>query len=246
MQLRLDHLIIRAPDPAATIALLAERAATPVMAAVEDVGGLVSGVVRADPIDIEVLSIGRPPARPHGYGVGFVADAPLAEVSRTLRSLGFPTSAPLRGRAGPRGRRRTWEAIQVHGLLPDPFPAPTRLRPPWAGDRIVTAAGAVLARVPALARLATREAGRSMVVVTEYGFDAERWRRAAGPGPRVLSVHLGTAGRRKAWQRLPMAAGTPLRLCDDGPPGLTRIVLAGAHDDRREDFAIGDVALAYE
>ncbi len=134
----------------------------------------------------------------------------------------------------------------MHGLLPDPFPAPTRLRPPGAGDRIVTAAGAALARVPALARLATREAGRSMVVVTEYGFDAERWRRAAGPGPRVLSVHLGTAGRRKAWQRLPMAAGTPLRLCDDGPPGLTRIVLAGAHDDRREDFAIGDVAIAYE
>ena len=246
MQLRLDHLIIRTQDPAATLGVVAERLAAPVLAPVEDFSGMTGGVVRADPLDIEVLAIGRPPARPHGYGIGLVADAPLREVSRALRSLGFPTSAPLRGRAGPRGHRRTWSAIQIHGLLPDPFPVPTSRRPPGAAERVMTAAGAALARLPALARLATRDAGGSMVVVTEYGFDAERWRLRAGPGPRVLAVELGTAGRLEAWQRLPLAPATPLRLHDGGLPGITRIVLAGAQDDRREDFAIGDVAFVYE
>jgi hypothetical protein len=246
MQLRLDHLIIRTPDPAATLGLMAERLAAPVLAPVEDFSGMTGGIVRADPVDIEVLAIGRPPARPHGYGIGLVADAPLREVSRALCSLGFATSATLRARAGPPGDRRTWDAIQVHGLLPDPFPVPTSRRPPGTGERVMTAAGAALARVPALARLATRDAGASMVVVTEYGFDAERWRLAAGPGPRVLAVELGTAGRREAWRRLPLARGPSLRLRDDGAPGLTRIVLAGGRGGRREDFAIGDVEVVYE
>ena len=42
-----------------------------------------------------------------------------------------------------------------------------------------------------------------MVVVTEYDFDAGAWRAAAGHGPEVLAVEVGTGGYD--WSKLPLA-----------------------------------------
>jgi hypothetical protein len=240
VRLALDHLIIRAADPAATLAELAERGGFPVLAPVEEVAGLASGIVRAGGIDIEVLGIGRePPPRPYGYGAGFVSDSGLEETVAALRALAFPTSPVTRAQAGAGDGRRTWRAVQVHGLLPDPFPVPATTRRPGALDRVAEAATGALGKVPAVARAATRHAGRSMIVVTEYGFDAGAWRAHAGTGPEVAGVHLGTAGHRAAWGRFPLADDQRLHLHDGGAVGVTRIVLA---DGPAEGFAIGDVA----
>ena len=47
--------------------------------------------------------------------------------------------------------------------------------------------GLLAMAAPAVAKAATREAGDSMVVVTDYEFDAAAWRAgAAGAGPEVL------------------------------------------------------------
>ena len=73
-----------------------------------------------------------------------------------------------------------------------------------------------LTRFPPLTRALTRRAGSSMVVVTEYRFDAARWRAAAGEGPKVTAVEVGTAGHD--WSPLPIAPG-PLQLDPEGPPG---------------------------
>jgi hypothetical protein len=99
-----------------------------------------------------------------------------------------------------------------------------------------------MSRVPALARAATGRAGGSMVVVTEYEFDVEAWRRTAGGGPDVTAVHLGAGGQRAAWERLPLADDAPLHLHDDGPSGITRVVLAGGDWPGPQVFTAGDVA----
>jgi hypothetical protein len=236
--LTLDHVIIRTADPAAALAELADRGGLPVLAAVEEVGGLRSGIARAGAIDVEVLKIGRedPPA-PRGYGLGFTADGELEGTSRALRALGFPTSAPTRATAGD----RAWRALQVHGLLPDPFPVPTSTRPPGVGDRLTAGAAGALARIPAVARAATRNAGGSMVVVTEYEFDAAAWRAKAGGGPEVLEVHVNTDGHLTDWQRVPLAEDMLLRFGDDGPPGITKLVLEG----EREPFDLGAVTVEF-
>jgi hypothetical protein len=174
------------------------------------------------------------PPRPLGSGLGFAADVPLAKAMRELRALGFPTSAPATATA--EGRR--WRAIQVRGLLPDPFPLPATTRAPGLLDRLTETAGGLATRIPALAKAATRKAGGSMVVVTEYGFDAAAWRAAAGAGREVVAVDVGTGGHD--WSRLPLG-GSPLRLHADGPAGIRRIVLRG----RGEPFALGDVAFEF-
>ena len=237
MTLTLDHVIVRTADPAATLAELADHG-LPVLAAVEEVGGLRSGIARAGSIDVEVLEIGREaPPRPHGYGLGLTSDGPLEEASRELRALGFPTSAAMQAAAGD----RKWRAVQVHGLLPDPFPIPTSTRPPGVGDRITAGAAGVLARIPPVARAATRNAGASMVVVTDYEFDAAAWRAKAGSGPDALEVHVNTDGHLTDWQRVPLAEDMLLRFGDDGPAGVTRIVLEG----EREPFSVGDVTVEF-
>ena len=237
MRLDLDHLILRAGDPAATLAELAARAGSPVLAEVEEVGGLASGIARAGALDLEVLRIGRePPPRPFGYGIGFVADVPLEAAVAELRALGFPTSPPARAVAGEEGERRTWRAVQVRGLLPNPFPAPASTRAPGWADRGAAAAAGLAMRIPALARMAMREAGDSMVVVTEYEFDMAGWRGSVDPGPEVVAVEVGAGECAGAWARLPLAA-SPLSVRDDGPAGVRRIVLGGPG----EAFSLGDV-----
>lgn len=239
MTLTLDHLILRTADPAAALAELADRGGLAVLAAVKEVGGLHSGIARAGAIDVEVLKIGKEdPPRPQGYGLGFVSDADLEETSRELRALGFPTSAPTRAVAD----GRAWRAVQVHGLMPDPFPAPTSAKPPGVGDKITGGLAGVLAKVPAVAKAATRDAGASMVVVTEYEFDAAAWRAgAAGSGPEVLEVHVNTGGHLTDWQRVPQSEDMLLRLSDDEPAGITRVVL----DGEREAFSVGDVTFEF-
>jgi len=61
MLLSLDHVIIRSATPAETLAQLAERAGAPILAHVEDVRGMASGIVRAGTVDIEVLRLGDDP-----------------------------------------------------------------------------------------------------------------------------------------------------------------------------------------
>jgi hypothetical protein len=236
--LTLDHVIVRAADPAAVLAELADRAGLPVLAAVQAVSGLHSGIARAGAIDVEVLQIGKEdPPRPQGYGLGFSTDADLEETSRELRALGFPTSAPARAVAD----GRAWRAVQVHGLLPDPFPVPTSGKPPGVGEKITGGLAGALAKVPAVAKAATRDAGGSMVVVTDYEFDAAAWRSGAGRGPEVLEVHVNTGGHLTDWQRVPLAEDMLLRLSDDEPAGITRIVLEG----EREGFAVGELTVEF-
>jgi hypothetical protein len=233
--LTLDHLILRAADPQATLAELAERLAAPVLAEVEEVAGLASGILRAGALDLEVLRVGgAPPASVCGYGLGFTADAPLAEVSAELRRRGYPTSVPAQATAA----GRSWRALQVHGLLPDPFPVPATIRKPGLMDRLSETAAGLLTRVPALAKAASRNAGRSMTVVTEYDFDADAWRAAAGHGPEPLAVEVGTAGYD--WSRLPLAP-SPLELRANGATGITRIVFEGDG----ESFTLGEVEFEF-
>ena len=238
MTLTLDHVILRAADPAAALAELADRGGLPVLAAVQEVAGIQSGIARAGAVDVEVLKIGKEdPPRPRGYGLGFTSDADLEETSRDLRALGFPTSAPARAVAD----GRAWRAVQVHGLMPDPFPVPTSAKPPGVGDKISGGLAGVLSKVPAVAKVATRDAGGSMVVVTDYEFDAAAWRAGAGSGPEVLEVHVNTDAHLTDWQRVPLAEDMLLRFSDDAPAGITRIVLEG----EREAFDVGDVTFEF-
>jgi hypothetical protein len=233
--LTLDHLILRAADPRATLAELSERLGAPVLADVEEVAGLASGILRAGALDLEVLRVGgAPPAPVCGYGLGFTADVPLPEVSAELRRRGYPTSVPARASAG----GRSWRALQVHGLLPDPFPVPATIRKPGVLDRVTEAAAGLLAKVPPLTKAATRNAGRTMTVVTEYEFDAGAWRAAAGHGPEPVAVDVGTAGYD--WSKLPLAP-SPLELRANGAAGVTRIVFEGDG----ESFTLGDVEFEF-
>ena len=119
VQLTLDHVILRAADPAATLAELADRAGAPILAQVHEVGGLASGIVRAGAIDIEVLRIGaEPPPHPLGYGLGFTADVPLAEAVADLRERGFPCLPPARATADGRALERRPGARAAAGPVP--------------------------------------------------------------------------------------------------------------------------------
>jgi hypothetical protein len=240
VRLRLDHLILRSADPAATLAELARRSGAPVLAEAEElVGAIASGIVRAGSVDLEVLRIGGlPPERVLGYGLGFVADVPLMEAVGELRTLGLPVSPPAPAEAGEGEQRRPWRAAQVHGLLPNPFPAPATTRKPGVRDRVAGAAAGTLGRIGPLARAGTNDPGDSMVVLTEYGFDVEAWRARVSGGPDVVGVEIGTVGAREAWERLPLDGAVALQLRDDGPAGIRRVTLSGA---RKRPFTLGAV-----
>ena len=242
MHLSIDHLIIRSGTPEATLEELADRAGLPVLAGIESVAGIRSGIVRAGPLDIEVVGIGGdPPREPHGYGVGLVADVGLDEAIAHVRGMGFPTSPAVLVRAGVGEEQRAWRAAQVRGLLPDPFPVAASTRPPGRLDRVTAAAAGAMAGIPAIARAVTRRAGHSMVVLTEYDFDVARWRASVDAGPAVAEVHLGTGGYRGPWERLRLNGSVRLHLDDEGPAGIRRIVLRGAG----EHFALGGVAFEH-
>jgi len=49
-------------------------------------------------------------------------------------------------------------------------------------------------------------------------------------------------GSRRAWERLPLAGDGPLHAHDDGPAGITKVVLA---DWRTGSLSIGDVRFEF-
>jgi hypothetical protein len=168
-----------------------------------------------------VLAIGATaPAEVQGYGLGFTADVPIRTADAELRAAGYATSVPT----GATANGRAWSAVQIHGLLPEPFPVPVSKRPPGALDRATESVAGVLGRVPAIAKAATRRPGASMVVVTEYAFDARAWRAAAGHD----------------WSRVPIEPG-PLLLRTTGPPGVRRITFEGD----AESFRLGAVEFEF-
>jgi hypothetical protein len=240
--LRLDHLILRSPEPAATVAALRD-AGLPVLAPLTALagGGLRSAILRAGPVDVEVLAVGDPPAQVEGYGIGFdAAGEDLGDVAARLRAAGIATSPPLAGRAGD----RAWRALHLRGLLPDPFPAGFTTRPPGLGERLAAGVLGAAARLGPVARAGTRRSGGSMAVVTEYGFDVEAWRAAVAPGPAVTGVEVGVGGCAAGWAALGPLAGPPLDLRGDGAPGVRRIVLAGAGwEAGRAPLVLGAVTL---
>jgi hypothetical protein len=242
--LRLDHLILRSGNPEGTLAMLRDAAGLPVLAPVQAIGGgMRSGLLRAGPVDVEVLGVGaEPPATVEGYGLGLAptGEAPLAVVVADLRAAGLATSAVLRGHAD----GRAWEVVQVAGLLPEPFPVPATTRPPGAAERLAGTALARLAAVPAVARAASRRPGRSMVVVTRYGFDVEAWRASAagGPGPAIAEVEVGVGPHRGNWARLGALGGPPLVLDPDGEPGIRRVVLTGPGWEAGRALQVGAVS----
>ena len=63
-----------------------------------------------------------------------------------------------------------------------------------------------MTRIPESPRPRPARPGSSMVVVTEYEFDAAAWRAAAGHGPDVLAVEVGTGGCDWSSSRSPRAA----------------------------------------
>jgi hypothetical protein len=242
LRLDLDHLILRSPDPDETVAHLAAYGlpvATPPTALT---GTLRSAILRAGSVDIEVLAIGADkPDEVSGYGIGLTArEASLRDVAGELRSRGLATSAPMLGEAD--GKR--WEAIQVAGLLPRPFGVPLFTKSPGLRERFVARAGAVAARVPALARAATSDAGASMVVVTDYFTDMHAIRAAAAAdGPRIVAVDLGAPGLTQAWATLGEIGGPELRIHDRSPAGIQSIHLAGAQWPASRRKRLGSVEL---
>lgn len=234
MQLTLDHVILRAADPAAALDELVERTGAPVLVPVHEAGAFTSGIVRAS-VDIEVLAIGAtPPPQVQGYGLGFTVDVPLTQASKALRKAGFPTSGTTVATAN----GRTWAAVQVHGLLLDPFPLPVTTKAPKPSDRLAEKLAQWLTKIPSVARMATRKPGSSMIVVTEYRFDADAWRAPAGDGLQVAQIEVGV--RSPNWAKLPIGPG-PLTLSEELPPGVRRIVL----DGEGTPFTLGDVEFAY-
>jgi len=235
VQLTLDHVILRTADPAATLAELVERTGAPVLAPAQQAGALTSGILRAS-VDIEVLKIGStPPSFVQGYGLGFTVDVPLTQASKALRKAGLPTSGMTKATAG----GRTWAAVQVHGLLPQPFPLPVTTKSPKPTDKLAETMAGWLTKIPSVGRMATRKPGASMIVLTEYRFDADEWRAAAGPGLKVVRIDVGA--RNQNWGKLPLAP-SPLALSDELQPGVQRIVLEG----EGTPFTLGEVQFAYE
>lgn len=240
--LGLDHIILRSGDLEATLSVLRDEVGLPVLAEPADLGGgLRSALLRAGPVDIEILAFGDA-EDVTGYGLGFAADDPdLFAVARDLRAAGLSTSPPVRGRAD----GRTWHALHVAGLLPDPFPAMFSPRVPGPADRLAGALLGALARVPGAARAATSRPSRSMVVVTRYDFDVEAWRSGCPDGPRVVAVEVGAADRADAWSRLGAIGGARLVIRPGEPVGVRRVVLTGSGwPPEREPVELGAVVFS--
>ena len=214
MRLTLDHVILRAADPAATLAELAERIGAPVLVPVLQAGAFTSGIVRAS-VDIEVLAIGaEPPPGPLGYGLGFTAD-----VSARHASTRCAGAASDLGATGATADGRSGRAVQVHGLLPDPFPAPTfeaqqaKERPPRSAAGALAGPRRWRGRHPQGGGLDGR---RHRVPLRRRA-----WRAGGRRGPRRVAVEVGTAGHD--WSQLPIGPARSL-LDPDGPPAS-----AGSH-----------------
>jgi hypothetical protein len=247
--LRLDHVIVRSAEPETTLNALVD-AGLPLLSAVQPIAGgaMRSGLVRAVPLDIEVLAFGEPaPAQPQGFGLGFTAPGrDLMQISAELRGRGLPTSGVVRSRAvADRANERGWSVIQVAGLLPNPFPARHIARAPGFVERASVPLVSALIRVPAIAERAMRQAGESMIVVTAYDFDVETWRKTVPAGPQVVEVVLGVGDRLHRWEALGPLEGPRLVLTPDGPTGVQRVTLAGGDwQPGRPAATIGALTLA--
>ena len=245
--LTLDHVIVRTADPAAALAELADRGGLPVLAAVEEVGGLHSGIARAGSIDVEVLQDrqGRPAgaaglrARLHlrrrpGGGLARAARARLPDLRSGARGRRRPR---LARRAGPRPAAR-----------PVPRRRPARSRRAWATGS-PAAPRACWPRSRPSRRPPPATPAARWWCVTDYEFDAAAWRGGAGRGPEVLEVHVNTGGHLTDWQRVPVAEDMLLRFSDDEPAGVTRHRargrargVRGRGCDRRVPPALGSAA----
>jgi hypothetical protein len=244
MQLVLDHVILRSRDPAADVAVL-EQAGLPLVVGVTHLAGTIhSGLVAAGSVDVEVLQVGgSPPDQVEGYGLGLRAPGTDQwEVVRILRERGLRTSAPSAATVEHDGQPRTWSTVHVAGLLPEPFPLPFSDRPPGRRERLTAALGARLVTFGPVAAAATRRPGRSMVVVTEYGFDVDAQRAARPPGPELVEVEIGVGDAADAWAKLGVIAGPHVDLRSDGPMGIRRVVLSGPGWDGARELVLGDVS----
>jgi hypothetical protein len=246
VRLLLDHLILRSADAARDLDALA-AAGLPLRVPLKPLTGTMrSGLLGAGAIDVEVLEFEHePPARLEGYGLGVRApdEADLWAVARELRARGLATSMPIRARTGEGAAALTWGTVQVSGLLPEPFPVPFSQRAPGRAEHAMAALGGRLAKLGFVARAATRRPGRSMVVVTAYGFDVEAARAAAPAGPEVVEVEVGVGDAAGAWAGLGPIEGPSLVLRSDGPTGIRRIVLSGHGWDAGRELVLGDVVL---
>ena len=159
---------------------------------------------------------------PQGYGLGFTADVPLDRgVRRAARAR-----VPDLGRDEATADGRSWRAVQVHGLLPDPFPLPgEHAHAGRDGPRDRGRRRRRWRKIPAVAKAATRKAGGSMVVVTEYGFDAAAWRARRGRRARRV---LGRGRHRRPRLVQAPARARPARSCTTtARAGVRRIVARG-------------------
>ena len=248
LALRLDHVILRSPDPAATLTSL-EQVGMPVISPLQPLAGgaMQSGIVRGGAVDVEVLGVGEDaPLDVEGYGLGFTAPGhPIREVSARLRAIGLPTSGVIEGRAKTDGQHRRWRVVQVADLLPEPFPVPLTTRTPGALEWVSSAVLGLFGRLPAVARAATRRAGRSMIVITEYDFDVEAWRTTAHHGPSVVEVEIGVGDALAQWAAVGPVDGPRLLLDAAGPKGVRRLTLAGdSWQPGRPDATLGSVTLS--
>ena len=117
----------------------------------------------------------------------------LPDASAALRSAGYPTSVAAKATA----EGRSWRALQVHGLLPDPFPVPATTSNPGLMARATEAAAGVMTKIPAVAKAATRKSGP---------LDGRRHR------VRLRRVGVARGGRPRAGRPWPSRWGAVVRL----------------------------------
>ena len=228
MQLTARSLIVRAADPRVTLAELSRPAGAPRARAPTGGGSaFASGIVARRALDIEVLRDRRRRRRCSRSATASASRADVAAGGRPPPSCAGSASPPRRRSRRHRTRPQLARRCRSAALLPDPFPVPASTKAPGAIDRLTEAAAGLGHAGPAAGQgRHAASAGGSMVVVTEYAFDAAAWRAGAGDGPDVAEVDVGTGGH----DLVAPPARPGLRRCActrDGPPGVRRVVLTG-------------------
>lgn len=148
-----------------------------------------SGLLRCGAgMDIECLQVVSQAEQVEGYGLGLAAPGwPMDEVVTALRASGIATTAPT---SSVTDAGLGWSVIQVAGLLPEPFPVPVSANPLAWWESALAKLGTWVLGWPMLAKYVFSEAGKSMVVITEYQFDAQGKRTKAGKGPECVEIEI--------------------------------------------------------